>query len=373
MTHELQIMVLSPTAQDGLPQIYLDDGGIWRDTTAAQAVVVNTQSKMKRDIEAHLKPLMKRVGAVPPQPVQPEGVGFRDPFKTMFQDLLPIDVRQALATAATAADATPADPRPLLKIFLTPGADWIPWELLYDGKGFLGLRFAITRLPILKQATEIRGERARQVRSVYSLLANNILQDGVFSDWESTFTQYAPNANWERRFPAAAGAVFPTTTDLFDGRDADIVHVTCHGGMKDDAGDSFYWTLDNMNQEFINYRITSSMAEHSEFGARPLVFGNACASAAAQSELGVLHGFGPSFMVGGALNFVGTFAPITRTMAVEFARRFYVNLFGNGGPGLNVSQALWTTKKSFQAQGATDPSYLFYCLYGPHDTTYTPV
>jgi hypothetical protein len=59
-------------------------------------------------------------------------------------------------------------------------------------------------------------------------------------------------------------------------------------------------------------------------------------------------------------------------MAVQFAKRFYVNLFGNGGPGLTVSQAVWATKKSFQAENATDPSYLFYCLYGPHDTTYTP-
>ena len=115
MSAELQIMVLPPAVPDGLPQVYLDDDGIWRDTTAAQAVVLNTQSKMKRDIEAHLKPLMRRVGATPPQPVQPENVGFRDPFKTMFQDLLPIDVRQALAAAADAADANPAEPRPLLK------------------------------------------------------------------------------------------------------------------------------------------------------------------------------------------------------------------------------------------------------------------
>jgi len=371
---EIQIMVLPPPVEDLLPQIYLDDDGIWRDATASQAVVVNTQSKMKKDIEAHLDPLMRRVGATPPQPVQPESIGFRDPFKTMFQDLLPIDVRQALSAAATAADAKPAEPRPLLKIFLTPGADWIPWELLYDGKGFLGLRFAITRLPILKQATEVRGDRARQVRSVYSLLANNILQDGIFADWEGTFTQFARPANWERRFPAAAGQAFPTTTQLDEARDADILHVTCHGGMKDQGSDALHWTLDDMNRQVIDYRITASMAEHSEFGARPLVFGNACASTSAQSNPAVLHGFGPSFMVGGALNFVGTFAPVTRTMAVQFARRFYANLFGSGAAAaMNVSHALWATKKSFQAENANDPSYLFYCLYGPHDTTYTPV
>jgi hypothetical protein len=102
------------------------------------------------------------------------------------------------------------------------------------------------------------------------------------------------------------------------------------------------------------------------------VFGNACASAGA--DLAALQGFGASFMVGGALNFVGTFAPITKTMAVEFAKRFYANLFGdNVRPPLPIGEALRATKASFVAQSCTDPSYLFYCLYGPCDSTYVPV
>jgi CHAT domain len=145
-------------------------------------------------------------------------------------------------------------------------------------------------------------------------------------------------------------------------------------GMKDSGQSGYFWTLDHQHRNFIEYRITTGVAQATEFSQRPLVFGNACLSAAAQStDLTAPQGFGGSFMIGGALNFVGTLAPITKTMAVTFAKRFYVRLFGSAEqPALPIGEALRATKESFAAENYSDPSYLFYCLYGPCDSTYKP-
>jgi CHAT domain-containing protein len=211
---------------------------------------------------------------------------------------------------------------------------------------------------------------------VFSLLARDVLHDGVLATWEGTFQPYAKTATWEHRYPPAAGnaAGYPTLDQINEAKQADILHLTCHGGVRDANGGDLYWTLDHMNRRTFDYRITAEVAAVAQLGHRPLVFGNACASTATKpADLGALHGFGASFMVGGALNFVGTFAPITNDTAVAFAARFYQHLFGaGGGAGLPVAEALLATKQRFFNAGHADPSYLFYCLYGPPDTTYQP-
>jgi CHAT domain-containing protein len=137
----------------------------------------------------------------------------------------------------------------------------------------------------------------------------------------------------------------------------------------------YFWTLDHLNPSYFDYRVTPTIAQTVVLSSRPLVFGNACASVAAQTiDLASLQGFGSSFLVAGALNFIGTFAPITKSMAVAFAKRFYERLLGGAqSPGLPIAEALRATKQSFADENCTDPSYLFYCLYGPADSTYRVV
>ena len=366
----VQLMVLPPVLAGGPPQLFLDSGGIWRDATPLGVAAAAAYTDMRQSIEHHLAKLMARVGAIPAEKIDPrKNLGFNTPFRNLFSELLPPEVRDELNNAAEAA-APPADP-PLLNIFLGAGTDWIPWELLHDGKSFLGLRFAIARLPIVRQATEVRGPRARVVNSVYNLLARDVLSNGNIGDWEKTFEAYGKTPTWQHRFPTKNGDEnYPTLNQLDEAKQADIVHLTCHGGLRDDT--EYFWTLDHQNPQWYNYRITSALARSTPLLNRPLVFGNACASTATQAkDLGVLHGFGASFMIAGALNFVGTFAPITRTTGVTFAKRFYEQLFGSADVAARpIGQALCTTKRSFEDH--EDPSYLFYCLYGPPDSTYAP-
>jgi CHAT domain-containing protein len=168
--------------------------------------------------------------------------------------------------------------------------------------------------------------------------------------------------------PLAAGQDnYPTLADLVEAASsAEIVHVTCHGGVQED--NTYYWTLDHEHTQTFKYRINSDFPKTTEWNKHPLVFGNACASVATCADSSARHGFGSAFMIAGALNFVGTFAPITKTMAVEFGMRFYQRLLGESMP---IAEALLAAKRSFKDDHFEDPSYLFYCLYGPPDAIYT--
>lgn len=368
----VQIMLLPPSAGDGLPQVFLEDGGMWRDMSVPQTTVVS-QTEVKTDLEQHLANLMRKVGDNPPALVLPDGPGFKAKFRVRYDQLLPQEVGETLKKAADEADAAGGS-RPLLQIFLKPGLEWIPWELLHDGKGFVGLRFAVSRLPIMREPVDLHTARHRRVDSVFNLLARNVLSNAVLADWHTTFSGFGMNGAWEHRFPSAANANdYPSVVQLDTaGTTGDIIHLTCHGGLK--KGNDYYWTLDHLNQMNFDYDITSDIAKMTIMARHPLVFANACASIATKAEdYGAMHGFGSSFMIGGALNFVGTFAPITKTMAVAFAKRFYQRLFGKpgGAAALPIAQALLETKLSFHGENCQDPSYLFYCLYGPYDATYT--
>ena len=367
MSDPVQIMVLPAPVNDGLPQILFDDGGIWRD--AARSVIPDTESNIRKKVENFLTPIMEQIGdGIAPQ-TPPSGPGFRSRFGELFRDILPVEVRDALQRAAGSGVAAAQ-----LNVFFRGATEWIPWELMHDGKQYLGVRFAISRLPIVAQATGVRPPRNRTVRKVYNILANHVLQDAALTNWQATFSSYAKTPTWEYRFPANGGGNYPTVSQLDEAIDTDVLHVTCHGGLRENPQSDYYWTLDHKSAQAIDYRITPDIAKQFGLTERPLVFANACASARQATDLGALQSFGPNFMIGGALNFVGTFAPITKTMAVEFARRFYSNLFGSPAKaGMPIAEALRSTKLSFAAENCTDPSYLFYCLYGPADSTYQPL
>jgi len=373
MADILQIMVLPTTVAEGLPQVFFDDCGIWRETSSTPLPVA--QTALRQGVETFLSEAMGQVGQTPPTPFPAGSPAFRNRFANLLKTLLAPEVRDALKRSADQA-AQINSVRPQLNIFFRGATEWIPWELLHDGTDYLGLRFTVARLPIVTQATQVHPPRNNVVHKVYNLLARGILQGQDLTDWQSTFVPYDPAAaGLECRFPADGADNYPALAQIDEAKGADVIHITCHGGLKEKDQNEYFWTLDHNHERYFDYRIHTRDAEEARFSRRPLVFGNACTSAAASSiDLTALQGFGGSFLIGGALNFVGTFAPITRTMAVTFAKRFYERLFGTPGgqPGLPVGEALRAAKQSFAAQNYPDPSYLFYCLYGPGDSTYSP-
>lgn len=379
MAETVSLMVVPTNNADALPQVLMEHGGVWQDMSPALTVrAAESVTRIKDKIDRHLGQLMSEVemGAS----FTADSAPLRAPFAESYRLLVPSSVQQVLARAVESS-AGPEDV-PVLRVHTHPFSEWIPWEILHDGEDFLGLRFQIARLPIVSQAPDLAPAGARQVQRIYNLLGKNVLDDQNGAEqtaWASTFGGPFPDNVKMRHAPSAGATDYPDLDTLTEALDADILHVTCHGGLRDEQ-QNIYWTLNHHSKIKFKFHLTTTVIDDLSFDTRPLVFGNACASSmgagAGERGGGLVPGFGSSFFARGALNFVGTFAPITRRLAIDFAREFYRRLLGMGGePARSVGQALLATKRHYRNHPSAgmrgDPSYLFYCLYGAPETTYT--
>lgn len=376
----VSLMVLPSLPLDAPPQILMESDGVWRDMSPASSARNEVSMKqVKEQIDRLLGRVMEEVEDGTPHSAR--GGGLTSKFMELFE-ILPQNVRDILL--AKSPQPLTSENVPTLLIHLHPQSEWIPWEMLHDGENYLGLRWQIARLPIVSSTVNANAQSPHQVQTIFSLLGRNVLEEAEEQLWRNTFSGLPQ----ERRVPLAAGGDYANVDVVADARDADILHITCHGGIKNDDGE-FVWTLDHRNSATFSYHITSTVVNSLRLRARPLVFGNACASSLATDAAGadaadnnarrrgLIPGFGTSFFAQGALNFVGTFAPVTKSVAIEFARIFYQNLLGQGAqPGSSIGRALWKTKMSFYEQDVPgqankpDLSYLFYGLYGVPDTIY---
>jgi hypothetical protein len=362
-------MVLPSSPPEAPPQILLEQNGVWRDMMPAdQTTNVQDIQKTKRDIDAYFGKIMGEVEGGTAHTA--DSATLRLPFAGFYKKLVTSRVRELLLTAA---ETRQGDDLPELRIHAHTYVEWLPWEMFHDGKDFLGLRFRVARLPITTQVPNVSAKQVT-VQKVYNLLATNFLDDAQRARWDQTFDGVLP-AGHETRFPPPP----PSIDNVFNARDADILHITCHGGFRD-QDDNVYWTLDSTSAQPLNYEIKTTQFDLEGLGydTTPLVFGNACASTdsgGGTRKNGLIPSYGAAFFASGALNFVGTFAPITKDLAVDFAGLFYQKLLGaGGGQPLPIAQALWATKNHYRsaAVNSPDPSYLFYCLYGPPDTVFRP-
>jgi hypothetical protein len=211
-------------------------------------------------------------------------------------------------------------------------------------------------------------DRQHPVSVIRSVLGKKVAMDeAVYGTWRSTFAGVLNEGVVAHELPPEHNSVqWPGVAALRE--EADILHVTCHGA-NDASGDPL-WALNPDSME-LPYRFNKSQfnALKPTFNARhPLVFANACTdsdySGPDRPPLGAeIFGLG-------ALNVIGTLAPIRREVALRFAKQFYALLLGEGQ---EVGDALLNTKKAIHAEDGAraDPTHLLYCLYGPPETHYT--
>ena len=137
-----------------------------------------------------------------------------------------------------------------------------------------------------------------------------------------------PNGTTVERLPE--NGAWPTADAATQAARADILHITCHGGIQD-ADWETVWTLNHQGLPFtLRHRAGRGRPVWPSSDEGPLVFGNARQEAGAgpATATGLTPGLAYSFLDKGAAAFVGTFAPITKTMALKFAAAFYGHLLG---------------------------------------------
>jgi hypothetical protein len=374
MPEIVSIMVTPTGSNDALPQVLLEQSGAWRDMSPPLDVrMLVSVPDLRQRMDGLLMDLMGQMRISQ----TPSWAALKAAFKRHYQDIVPSGVRQVLQDVAARAGSEP----PLLRIHTFSAAEWIPWELLHDGTDFLGLRFQIVRLPVTSKGPDLSLPGPHPIRQVYSFLGKNVflpaLSAQLNQEWQATFDGLLPAVVQQRRYPdqpAALANDYPNVDHLLAAAaTGDILHITCHGGLKDKNG-QYHWTLNHESTLTFSYHINSTLLSDFNPQASPLVFGNACISSQPGDGDGLASGFGTQFFAQGALAFIGTFAPITQPMAVHFARQFYTLLLGgNGQPNLPVGKALLLTKRCFASQNEMDPSYLYYCMYGPAETVFQAI
>jgi CHAT domain-containing protein len=383
---EVSIMVLSTgTGDEAPPQFFVERKGVWRDTPLLRSGSFVSFKETRDIVDQQLNNLMLKVGQAINSGNDLPNFTFhlKRVFWGVYSNIVPFEIQnalqQALAAAKKLAEETGAEEEvPILRIHFSPQVEWIPWEVMHDGTDYLGLQFQIARLPIVAGGPDLNGDQIRYVNHIYNLLGQNVLSpspDPLFMAWRKTFDGLTTSAQQEIQCPAREDNNWPTVDKFVEAVGADILHLTCHGGLKDKRG-QVYWTLNDKAEWPEQHRIyPDSVRMLSNLrSAKTLVFGNACASikgtasdAREGSEGGLTPGLGSAFFAQGAPNFVGTFAPTTKKVAIEFARQFYQRLFQEN---MSIGKALWATKKYYQDKEEHDPSWLYYCLYGLPETCF---
>jgi CHAT domain-containing protein len=356
--------------------LLVERNGIWHDTSALSGSLSVSLKEVRDNADQKLANIMRQVGEKRSrnEPFPAFDVFLKGLFGTQYQGL-PTEVQAYLRQAAERANAEGKDA--VLRIHMQEGAEWIPWELLHDGEEFLGLRFQVSRLPITVGGPDLNEFKRRQLK-VYSLLGENVVSretdDILMQGWRNTFPDlpFLAERVWRPAEGDPAPDPWPSITHFTQAGKADIIHLTCHGGLKDTRG-NIYWSLNPESEYPDNYSIyPDTVGQLGLRSSRPLVFGNACASTSGGNgtgTAGLTPGLGTAFFTHGALNFIGTFAPVTKQIAIEFACQFYKRLLNDQMP---VGKALLETKKFYQTRDEHDPSWYFYCMYGPHDTHFVP-
>jgi hypothetical protein len=360
------LMVLPPVTPGALPQFLVEKNGMWRLWEKEGAMP--DPEFVKETIDDGLRKVINQV--IGGASASKSWYRMKQLGTKLYNLLLPTLLQDHLR-AVQGADADP----PLLCIHSFKGYDWIPWDLMWDGSAFLGRRFQIARLPVGTAGHYLLDEQPRLVERVYNMLGEGVLtEDHCENRWQDTFA-LLPAAVSEERWPGN-GRAYAMPEECLEQvvEDAvvpDILHFTCQGGIENGR---VYWAFKEPFLERDEWICTEDLdfigpaiAER-----RPLIFGNACASAAVAqgatvSEWGVESNFGRRCLALGAVAFVGTFARVTEELAVEFACQFYHELLLNKEP---VARALWNVKRSYESAGGGDPSWLFYCLYGDPGTRF---
>jgi CHAT domain-containing protein len=367
--NDVSLMVLPGQGENSF-RFLIYRKGVWRDIPPHYGVQPGKQETIRAEVDKHLNDLMTQVNnkLAANEPVPSFLAPLRDFWKRVYRAVIPLDGQNVLKEVAQGGNGNDI---PTLRLYLHSQYEWIPWEIMHDGTEFLGLRFRIARLPVVPRGPDPADDHSHPVRRISSLLGANVLSPNDTEQWKGTFADLPASVNQVRWPSEAEPEAWPVYEQMVSAvQEADIFHITCHGGFRDDDG--VFWSLDHKSTTPSLHTIRTSAVEGFDLAnSQPLVFGNACASVgAANSQQGrdpMAADIARAFFDQGATAFVGTFAPVTQRIAVDFARQFYQHLLVQGLP---IGTAMWATKKHYMDNQVSDPSWLFYCLYGLPETSF---
>jgi CHAT domain-containing protein/tetratricopeptide (TPR) repeat protein len=236
----------------------------------------------------------------------------------------------------------------------------IPWELLYDGKDFLGLKFSVGRL--VRSQHEQLPSRYRNIPAKPKML---ILANPT-GDLKAA---YEEGINIRNQFDKARDKIaidFKSTeiSTLYvkkSLRDYDIVHFAGHCECEKSRPQETGWLLSD--GKFTAQDILS-IGEDSLLPS--LVFSNACQSAEENTELiqqdyqEKTYSLASAFIFSGVRHYIGSIHKIVDPVSLVMAREFYTNLIKGNTVGEAVRLARLRLIKEYGVNSCFWASYILY-------------
>jgi len=317
------------------------------------AGAVSVTAADRRDV---LHALEQAMGLVPSsQGSTPESLAAVG--RLLFRLFLPLPIQERLRTWDGPLTVSTNDPT-------------IPWELLHDGRDFLGLRCALARRLITAKAPAPRTAPLRE-RPTF-LFITDPTEDLASATHEAIYLIERLTA---RGFACdllrGERASYLNVQEALQSGRYDVIHFAGHAEFDPQRRES---TL----QLAGGRRLPASQIERVLSGA-PLVFLNACASGRETpveegervATLGAqAEGLASAFILGGARGFIGTLWPVSDDGSRDFAAFFYDRLLS----GDAIGDALRQTRVYLRAQRPSDPTWSAFTFYGhPSDSLLQPV
>lgn len=246
---------------------------------------------------------------------------------------------------------------------------YLPWELLYDGKSFLCLRFATGRIVFTSQT--IHTEAPRHMPDTLNMLA-------VCNPTNDLKMAYTEGVSIRKELDKAKNKIRLTlrTTSvdtaylLRNIKDFDVLHFAGHAEYDNADPSKSHLVLKDGKLE------SNQIAKLSDSSSMPrLVFVNSCSSAVENTapieprDENMIYGLANAFLLAGVRHYIGTFWRVMDEQSMRFSRNFYRNIRLNMDIGESLRLArLYTLEK----YGQNNMLWAGYVLYGDPEESLLP-
>lgn len=252
-----------------------------------------------------------------------------------------------------------------LLIHLDEGLVQIPWELLFDGKQFLCLKFNVGRSVKTRQSLRDSGQRTIEFPVKMLVLAD---PTGDLKAARQEAGVIEKELDKTRRFINVGKKVTNINTSYIKKnlRDYDIVHYAGHADYDIRNPSNSGWKLEDGR---FTARDISSMGATAPLPS--LIFSNSCQSAHTKEWIvdnnfeEEIFGLANAFLCSGVRHYIGASWKVPDGISLCFAKEFYSQIAQGGSVGSSIRKARLRIIEDF---GEDTIVWASYVLYGDPST-----
>lgn len=234
----------------------------------------------------------------------------------------------------------------------------VPWELLHDGTDFLSLKVPVGRR--LRSRERPRSNSFSKADKIRILFIANPTGDLDAAEKEVQYIQEHLGSNVDVEILKRHNATNSSILSAFRNGKYDIIHYAGHAEFDPKSPDE---------SALISYNHRKIYAAEIKriLGGKPFVFLNACSSGVekmcedGESYTGSdTEGLASSFILGGAMGFIGSSWPMPDLSAGILASEFYNHFI----TGSTVGESLRRARLHLKEQRPKDINWMAFILYG---------